>query len=158
MKKWKFSLFTHALTPQSSAAGEAWMTQGVGICSALLNPREIPRPQWSSPCFLLVELGGRQKCQPAELCPALEMCPPHHPDCVRAGKERKTPQGFIGGHCYGTEKSTHNFCECLIHPLESPEGSLDAMKGFPPLLCPHLSPVGFYSSLLLYIFQPKSQP
>lgn len=76
------------------------------------------------------------------------------------GRERKgkLPKLLLEGTAMVQKKAHTISVSVCIDPLESPEGNLDAMKGFPPLLCPHLSPVGFSSSLLLYRFQPKSQP
>lgn len=72
----KSSLFTHPPAPQSSAAGEAWMAQGAGVCSALLKPT-VERSVFPTGVSYWLNWEESRNRQPAELYPALEMCPPH---------------------------------------------------------------------------------
>lgn len=145
MKKWNWNLhFSPTHSPESSVWRSLDDTGGWSLsCSA--------QPQRDSKATLELSVfpagvpywlnwEESRNCQPAELDPALEMCPPHLQDCVRAGKERKkTSQGFICGHCYGTEKSTSTapVSVCIYPPVKAAlmQGGIDSPSLGPPVTC-----------------------
>lgn len=73
------------------------MTQGAGVCSALLNPRGTPRPQWGSLCFLLVELGGRQALSASRAVSCPGDVSPHLQDSEGRQRKEKLPKVLFEG-------------------------------------------------------------
>lgn len=79
--------------------------------------------------------------------------------CEGRERKEKLPKALFEGTAIVQRTAQAQLLGVSAPTLWSPlKAALLQWGGFTPLHWAHLSPVGFYSSLLLYIFQAKSQP